>query len=148
MTLAERISEVPELYEQGDESTARLLLQSGYLDQPQALTVADVEEALRKDPELADRWLERGHDQQLVGGWGIDSDRGRYRVQSYASGRALVEPAKIHAVAEFVVRYVAFIGDVVSRNRARAFRISQSHMERPARVDRSPTWWSASPGLL
>jgi hypothetical protein len=43
MTLAERISEVPELYEAGNESTARLLRNSGYLDAPQALTVEDVE---------------------------------------------------------------------------------------------------------
>ena len=31
-TLAAKISELPELYERGDESTARLLLGSGYLD--------------------------------------------------------------------------------------------------------------------
>ncbi|MCX7280122.1 MAG: hypothetical protein NTX21_00850 [Alphaproteobacteria bacterium] len=54
MTLAETISAVPELYEQGDESTARRLLATGYQDQPQALTVEDVEAALRRDPDLAD----------------------------------------------------------------------------------------------
>ncbi len=146
-TLAERISEVPELYQQGDESTARLLLlQTGYLDQPQGLTVADVEDVLGRNPALADRWLQRGHDQQLVGGWGIDSDRGRYRVQSYAGGHALLEPKKLHAVAEFVVRYVAFIGDVLSRHRARA--VPASHMERPAQVASNPDWWPASPGYL
>ncbi|HEY0267166.1 MAG TPA: hypothetical protein VGC16_10470 [Rhizomicrobium sp.] len=148
MTLAERISEVPELYEQGDESTARLLLNTGYLDQPQALTVADVEETLVQHPELADRWLQRGHDQQLTGGWGIEHDHGKYRVQSYGSGRHLVEQKKSHAVAEFVVRYVAFIGDVLSRHPARSFRTTQSHMERPARIARNPNWWSASPGYL
>jgi hypothetical protein len=148
MTLAERISEVPELYEAGNESTARLLLNTGYLDQPQALTVEAVEQALEQDPELADRWLARGHDQQLVGGWGIECSRGNFVVRSYASGRHLIEQKKIHAVAEFVVRYVAFIGDVLSRHRARAFRITQSHMERSARIPRNPNWWSASPGFL
>src|SRR5271168_3513876 len=107
MTLAERISEVPELYERSDESTARLLLRSGYLDEPQALTVEDVELALARHPELADRWLERGHDQGLAGGWGIECDHGQYRVQSYAGGRQLLERKKLHAVAEFTVRYVA-----------------------------------------
>jgi hypothetical protein len=82
MTLAERISEVPELYEEGNESTARLLSKSGYLDAPQALTVEDVEQALEQHPELADRWLERGHDQRLSGGWGIECDHGQYKVQS------------------------------------------------------------------
>ena len=122
MTLAEMISEVPEVYERGDVSTARLLSNAGYLDEPQALTVADVEQALAHHPELADRRLERGHDQRLAGGWGIECDHGQYRVQSYASGRHLMEREKLHAVAEFIVRYVAFIGDVLSRHRVRAFR--------------------------
>ena len=148
MTLAETISAVPELYEQGDESTARLLLRSGYLDQPQALTVEDVEDALRRDPDLADRWLERGRDQRLSGGWGIECDHGQYKVQSYAGGRGLVEKKKLHAVAEFIVRYVAFMGDVLSSHRARGFRRTQSHMERSAKIPRNPNWWAASPGLL
>lgn len=147
-TLAEQISEMPELYERGNESTARLLLNTGYLDAPQALMVEDVEEALSRQPELADRWLERGHDQRLVDGWGIECDHGQYRVQSYAGGRALVEKKKLHAVAEFIVRYVRFIADMLSRHRARGFRISQSHMERSARIARNPNWWAASPGYL
>jgi hypothetical protein len=148
MTLAETISAVPELYERGDESTARLLLRSGYLDSPQALTVEDVEEALRHNPDLADRWLKRGHDQRLAGGWGIECDHGQYKVQSFAGGRGLVEKKKLHAVAEFIVRYVGFMGDVLSRYRARGFRRSQSHMERSARIPANPNWWAASPGLL
>jgi hypothetical protein len=148
MTLAERISEVPELYEEGNESTARLLSKSGYLDAPQALTVEDVEQALARHPELADRWLERGNDQRLAGGWGIECDHGQYRVQSYAGGRHLLERKKLHAVAEFIVRYVAFIGDVLSRHRARAFSITQSHMTRSVRIPANPSWWAASPGFL
>jgi hypothetical protein len=148
MTLAERISEVPELYEEGNESTARLLSKCGYLDAPQALTVEDVEQALSRHPELADRWLERGNDQRVAGGWGIKCDHGQYRVQSYAGGRHLLERKKLHAVAEFIVRYVAFIGDVLSRHRARAFRITQSHMARSARIPANPSWWAASPGFL
>ena len=42
---------------------------------------------------------------------------GQYRVQSYASGRHLLEKRKLHAVAEFVVRYVGFIRDVLERYR-------------------------------
>ena len=148
MSLAEKISEMPELYERSDESTARLLLRSGYLDAPQALTVEDVELALGRHPELADRWLKRGHDQRLVGGWGIECDHGQYKVQSFSGGRALVDKKKLHAVAEFIVRYVRFIGDVLSRHRARGFRITQSHMERSARIIRNPNWWPASPGYL
>jgi len=148
MTLAERISEVPELYESGNESTARLLSKSGYLDAPQALTVESVENALSCHPELADRWLERGNDQRFAGGWGIKCDHGQYTVQSFGDGRHLLESKKLHAVAEFIVRYVAFIGDVLSRHRARGFRITQSHMTRSPRIPANPSWWVASPGLL
>src|ERR1700761_1743166 len=147
-TLAAKISELPELYERGDESTARLLLGSGYLDSPQDLTVENVEEELNGHPELADRWLERGHDQRLAGGWGIECDHGQYKVQSYAGGSALIDRKKQHAVAEFIVRYVRFVGDMLSRHRARGFRTSQSHMERSAKVAGNPNWWPTSPGLL
>src|SRR5258706_2627715 len=120
MTLAERVSEVPERYEKGGESTAHLLDDTGYLDAPQALNVEDVEQALAHHPALADHWLERGHDQRLTGGWGIECDHGQYRVQNYAKRRYLLERNKLHAVAEFIVRYVAFIGDVLSRYRGHA----------------------------
>jgi hypothetical protein len=118
MSLAQRISEVPDVYEHSNCSTATLVKETGYLERPQALTVGDVEEVLAQDPNLAELWLERGMDQRLAGGWGIERDeQGRYRIQSYASGRHLVERDRLHACAEFIVRYVGFIGDVIRRNR-------------------------------
>jgi hypothetical protein len=116
-TLAEKISEVPDLYDKENKSTACLLRDIGFLDAPQPLKVEEVEDALNRHPGLADRWLERGRDQRLTGGWGIECDHGQYRVQSFSSGRHLLEPKKLHAVAEFVVRYVGFIRDVVKRYR-------------------------------
>ena len=59
MTLAETISAVPELYEEGDESTARLLLRSGYLDQPQALTVEDAAPRPHHDDDADKAELEK-----------------------------------------------------------------------------------------
>jgi len=117
MTLAEKIAEVPELYDKKDESTACLLRDIGFLDRPQALKVEEIEEALGHHPGWADKWLERGHDQRLSGGWGIECDHGQYRVQHYSTGRHLLEKKKLHAVAEFVVRYVGFIRDVRNRYR-------------------------------
>lgn len=114
-TLAEKVSEVPELYDKGNKSTACLLRDIGFLNSSEPLKVEEVEDALRHHPVLADRWLERGHDQRLSGGWGIECDRGQYRVQSYASGRHLLEKKKLHAVAEFIVRYAGFIRDVLCR---------------------------------
>ena len=113
--LAEKVSEVPELYDKGNKSTACLLRDIGFLNSSESLKVEEVEDALRQHPVLADRWLERGHDQLLSGGWGIECDHGQYRVQSYASGRHLLEQKKLHAVAEFIVRYAGFIRDVLSR---------------------------------
>jgi hypothetical protein len=46
----------------------------------------------------------------------------RNHFQSYANGRHLLERNKLHAVAEFIVRYVAFIADVLSRYRGRPLR--------------------------
>lgn len=117
MSLAEKISEVPELYDRNNKSTACLLKDLGFLNSPEPLKVEEVEDALQRHPSLADRWLERGQDQRLAGGWGIECDHGQYRVQSYASGRHLLEKRKLHAVAEFVVRYVGFIRDVLDRYR-------------------------------
>lgn len=115
MSLAEKIVEVPELYDRKDESTACLLRDAGFLDSSQTLKVEEVEDALDHHPAWADKWLERGQDQRLSGGWGIECDHGRYRVQQYSTGRHLVEEKKLHAVAEFIVRYVGFIRDVRNR---------------------------------
>ena len=72
-TLAEKVSEVPELYGKGNKSTACLLQDMGFPNSSEPLKVEEVEEALAHHPVLADRWLERGQDQRLTGGWGIDS---------------------------------------------------------------------------
>ena len=117
--LAKRIVEVPERYESGNESTAALLRQTGYLETPEALTVKEVERALEEEPRLAQKWLDRGSDQRLVGGWGIEhDDNGQYRVQNYADGKCLKDRNLFHACAEFIIRYIGFISDAV-RNNAR-----------------------------
>lgn len=116
MSLAQRVSEVPDAYEHGNLSTIQLLTEAGYLEKPHSLTVGDVEDALEDDPNLAEMWLERGRDQRLAGGWGIEHDRDHYRVQNYSSGQCLVERDRLHACAEFIVRYVGFIHDVVTRH--------------------------------
>src|ERR1700677_4065888 len=101
MSLAQRVSEVPDAYEHSNLSTIRLLAETGYLDKPQSLTVGDVEDGLVEDPNLAELWLERGRDQRLAGGWGIEHDSGHYRVQHYGSGQYLGERERPHACAQF-----------------------------------------------
>lgn len=111
--LAEKVTRVPELFEAQDASTATLLKQSGYLDAPQSLKAADVEEELAQEPKLADKWLKRGRDQRLVGGWGVERERGQYVLRDFSGRTRIVENSKAHAVAEFVVRYVDFIAKVL-----------------------------------
>jgi hypothetical protein len=115
MSLAQRVSEIPDAYEHGNLSTSQLLAQTGYLERPQQLTVTEVQVALEDDPKLAELWLERGRDQRLAGGWGIELEDDHYRVQSYSSGQYLLERNRLHACAEFIVRYVGFIRDSVKR---------------------------------
>ena len=115
-SLAKKVSEVPDAYEHSERSTAILLKETGYLEQPQTLTVADVQNALAEDPDLAELWFERGHDQRLSGGWGIDCEGDCYRVQSFSTGQHLIEQDRLHACAQFIVRYVGFIAEVVRRH--------------------------------
>jgi hypothetical protein len=115
MSLAQRVSEVPDAYEHSNCSTKKLLEESGYLERPLSLTVGDVEDALAGDPNLTQLWLERGMDQRLAGGWGIEQARDGYRIQNYSTGQSIVERDRLHACAEFIVRYVGFIHKVVQR---------------------------------
>jgi hypothetical protein len=113
--LAEKIINVPKLYEAGDRSTACLLKDVGFPDRHQALSVEEVETVLERDPRLADLWLKRSRDQRVAGGWGIERKGDVYRVVNFSDGRAMTVRGRVHACAEFVVRYVSFIGDVLAR---------------------------------
>jgi hypothetical protein len=117
MTLAQRIVEVPDAFEHSELSTVHLLKDAGFLEEPQSLSVGELEEALKEDPGHAELWLERGRDQRLVGGWGIEEDRGHYRLQNFSTGQYLVERDRLHACAEFIIRYLGVIYEVVKRYR-------------------------------
>jgi hypothetical protein len=115
--LAEKISRVPHLYETGNKSTACLLKDAGFPEMKNALSVEDIETIFKQEPHLAELWLKRGSDQRIAGGWGIEGKNGEYRVQSFADGHCLHVPDRCRACAEFVVRYVSFIGEVLARTR-------------------------------
>jgi hypothetical protein len=115
LDLARQVSEVPKLYEEGNKSTARLLREFGFPEQRTSITVEDVEIALNRDPQLTDLWLRRSHDQLIAGGWSIDQEDDHWRIQNLSEHSCLDVKDRIRACAEFVVRYVAFIGDVQAR---------------------------------
>ena len=113
--LAEKVAHLPERFAQTDCSTARLLAETGYLERPQDLKTADLEEALACEPALTDAWLDRGHDQMLAGGWGIECDGDTYRVQSFDGSGELVVEDRVKATAAFAVRYLEVIAGVMRR---------------------------------
>jgi hypothetical protein len=115
MTLAEKISEVPKLYAEGNKSTARLLKDFGFPEKREAVTVEEIEAVLKRRPRLADLWFKRCHDQLLAGGWSIERRDDHWRIQNYSDHRHLEVKDRTRACAEFVVRYVAFIGDLQAR---------------------------------
>lgn len=53
MPLAQGVSEIPDAYERGNLSSARLLAETGHVDKPQQLTVTGLEAALAEYPEPA-----------------------------------------------------------------------------------------------
>ena len=115
--LAEQVTTIPERFEAGNKSTAVLLKEVGFPERRSDLSVEEVEDALRQSPSLADKWLKRGSEQRLAGGWGIEHEGEEYRVQSFSDGRSDLETDRFRACALFVVRYVQFIGDVQARGR-------------------------------
>jgi hypothetical protein len=115
--LAEKVAHLPERFEETECSTARLLAETGYLDRPQDLKVEDLEEALAREPALTEAWLDRGHDQRLAGGWGIECEGESYHVQSFDGGGELVMRNRVRATAEFAVRYLSVIAAVMRHQR-------------------------------
>jgi hypothetical protein len=113
--LAEQVGHLPEAYADGNKSTAQLLLDAGLLEKRRTLSVDEVEDVLKREPRLANLWLKRAKDQRLAGGWSIDCGKDEYRVQNYADGKSVVVRNRLRACAEFIVRYVSFIGDVLTR---------------------------------
>ena len=113
--IAHAVAEVPERFEHSERSTGCLLKELGFPEARAALHVDDMLEALQAQPELMDHWLDRGSDQRLAGGWGLECEGDLYRVHNFSSGESLLFPDRVRACAEFIVRYVRLIGDVQAR---------------------------------
>jgi hypothetical protein len=114
---ARKIGHVPERYAHSNRSTARLLEEAGFPEARGAVRVDEVEDVLRHEPYLIDLWLRRSHDQRYAGGWGIERTGDHYRVRSFADKTASAWKGRTRACAEFVARYVQFIGEVQARAR-------------------------------
>ena len=88
---AEQISKIPERFDAGNKSTARLLKEARFPQRRSDLSVEEVEDVFRQSPGLTDQWLRRGSEQRFAGGWGIERENGTYRVQCFADGHSEIE---------------------------------------------------------
>ena len=113
--LARRIAEIPERYEESSKSTACLLKDAGFPRARHEIAVEEVAAVLKAEPELIELWMERGADQRLGGGWGIEEEHQGYRIKSFGSGESRLIADRIHACAEFIVHYVGFIGETLAK---------------------------------
>jgi len=113
--LAEQITQLPDHYEVQDKSTVHLLREAGLPGRLKDLSVEDIEAALRQSPRLTDKWIKRGSEQRLGGGWGIEHEDGIYRIYSFGGGQMQTEQDRFRACALFIMRYVQFISDVEMR---------------------------------
>jgi len=112
---ARQVSEVPLAYENSDRSTACLLKEAGLPAGEERLSVDEVTHVLEEEPRLADLWLERGADQRVGGGWGIECSGAEYTIKNFGDGRSFAVQNRLRACAEFLVRYVGHIRDVLAR---------------------------------
>jgi hypothetical protein len=114
--VAEKICHLPQVYEAGDCSTATLLEESGFVEQPDSLDEGQVETILREEPALAELWLQRSGDQRLVSGWVLDCLGGAYYLKNFSSGSDSHFADRNKACAAFIVRYVGRIRRVLLKH--------------------------------
>jgi hypothetical protein len=116
--LTENICGVPELYEQGEESTASLMKKAGILDMPVPLQTREIREVLTERPELASGWFKRVKDQRLSDGWVMDCVGDQFLLRNVATGVSQTFSDRIEACAAFIAGYVSRIRDVQMKYRA------------------------------
>ena len=115
--LAQKIGRLPEQFSEGKKSTSRILEEAGFPETREQLKVDEVEEVLRTEPKLVDLWWRRARDQRLSGGWGLERSDGIYQVRNFTDRQTFSLKSRVRACAEFVVRYVKFIGDIQAKSR-------------------------------
>jgi hypothetical protein len=113
--VTEEIAQIPEHYQSSPCSTASLIEESGLLDRPEALTTNGVEGVLRDHPDWVEQWMARGGDQRIAGGWVLECEGERYRLKDFSTGKSAFFDDRYRACAQFVVRYVRRIADIMRR---------------------------------
>jgi hypothetical protein len=104
--VVEKVCRVPDLLKvERNKSVLDLVADSGYFEQPDALTVEGVSAYLRDHSELIHSWLLYSSDKRTGSGWYFDEPRpGEYVVGYYPGGPRGEFHDATSACAEFIWR--------------------------------------------
>jgi hypothetical protein len=67
--IVKKIIAIPCLFEETQKKVPDLLLESGYLDNPEAVTIDSLVQGFRESPESVDSWLEWSDNKRSDAGW-------------------------------------------------------------------------------
>ena len=84
----------------------QLVKESGILEFPAALTVANIAAHIADHPDLVEQWLDWSANQRLTSAWYFRRQAGGYVVSFFPKGESLSFSEPALACAEFVIRVV------------------------------------------
>lgn len=85
--IVEEIISIPVSFTNSNKSPADLLVASGYLESPEAITVDILADALRKSPEYIESWLIWSDDKRTDSGWYFQRKSGEDFLVGYYPAR-------------------------------------------------------------
>jgi hypothetical protein len=108
-TVVITVCRIPLAYRRpGGKSLRQYVSESGYRDNPSALSAAAVTEFLRHNPELVDEWFLLSEDKRTSVGWYVIEEGGKF-VVGQMNGARIEIADRIAACAEFIVREIGTV---------------------------------------
>ncbi len=83
--IIQNIIRIPRDYYQQNRSKLTLVQESGYFDQYDQITEELIFEALQKEPEYVDEWIQWSDDQRVSEGWYIKIENGENFVARFST---------------------------------------------------------------
>ena len=88
------ICRFPRLYSQEGLSPREIVKKSGYWEFRDEISIADIEDEIRSDPELIDLWIRFTDDKRWTPGWGLGREDEGFRVfYVFRGGKTELEKA-------------------------------------------------------
>ncbi|HUJ80048.1 MAG TPA: hypothetical protein VLY45_07020 [Nitrospiria bacterium] len=114
--IIKNICRLPEDFKQSPTSSITLIQQSGYSENPKALSHESVLGYLRSHPFLLDSWLMWSEDKRTSGGWYFKKDGSRFVVDRLGGHHGNPEESQkmtftdaAEACAEFIIKEIKSI---------------------------------------